>query len=248
MRQSTIRHGVREPPRPFAIVEDSDPTWETNRMSATSTEVTTRHFEYIAARTTRDDDFLQSLKRAAAGAGIPEIGISPEQAAFMQILLKLTGAREVIEVGTLAGYSAISMARALPAGGRVRTIEISDTHADFAEAWIARSDVAGRVEVHRGAGRDVLPRFETDSADAAFLDADKAQYDFYLDECLRIVRRGGLIMADNAFAFGQLFDAHPSDPEAPAMLRFNDHIAANNRLQSIIVPFGDGCWVGVNEE
>jgi len=83
-------------------------------MSTTSTEITARHFEYIAARTTRDDDFLQSLKRAAAEAGIPEIGISPEQAAFMQILLKLTGAREVIEVGTLAGYSAISMARALP--------------------------------------------------------------------------------------------------------------------------------------
>ncbi len=215
-------------------------------MSTTSTEITARHFEYIAARTTRDDDFLQSLKRAAAEAGIPEIGISPEQAAFMQILLKLTGAREVIEVGTLAGYSAISMARALPENGRVRTIEISDTHADFADKWIGQSDVADRVEVHRGAGRDVLPGFETDSADAAFLDADKAQYGFYLDECLRIVRRGGLIMADNAFAFGQLFDEHPSDSEAPAMRRFNESIAADGRLQSIIVPFGDGCWVGVN--
>ncbi len=87
--------------------------------------------------------------------------------------------------------------------------------------------------------------FENDSADAAFLDADKSSYPLYLRECLRIVRRGGLIMADNAFAFGQLFDEHPTDREVPAMREFNDYIAAEPRLHSIIVPIGDGLWVGV---
>ncbi len=214
-------------------------------MSAKATPITACHVEYIAAHTSQEDDFLRSLKRAAASAGIPEIWISPEQAAFMQIVLKLCGAREVVEVGTLAGYSAIVMARALPAGGRVRTIELSDAHADFAEDWIRRSDVTGKIELHRGDGRKVLPVFAADSADAAFLDADKAGYGEYLEECLRIVRRNGVIMADNAFAFGQLFEENPADPEAPAVKAFNERMAREHRLQSIIVPVGDGCWVGV---
>jgi predicted O-methyltransferase YrrM len=163
----------------------------------------------------------------------------------MQILLKLCRAREVIEVGTLAGYSAIAMARALPPGGRVRTVEISPQYADFAEHWIARSDVAGRIEVHRGAGQDVLPTFAADSADAAFLDADKANYPLYLRESLRIVRQGGLIMADNAFAFGELFNEQATDPKVLAVRAFNDLMAATTELHSIIVPFPDGCWVGV---
>lgn len=214
-------------------------------MSETSSLVTAEHFEYIAARTTPEDRFLKDLKIAATKTGIPSIWISPEQASFMQILLKLRRARDVVEVGTLAGYSAIVMARALPVGGRVRTIELMPKHADFAEEWIAKSDVADRVEVFRGAGMDVLPRFESLSADAAFLDADKKSYGLYLDECIRIVRPGGLIMVDNAFAFGQLFDEHPKDREAPAVKEFNEKMAQDDRLQSIIIPLGDGCWVAV---
>jgi len=171
-------------------------------VSEISSVVTAEHFRYLAERTAQEDDFLRNLKAEARKAGIPAIWISPEQASFMQILLKLIEAREVIEVGTLAGYSAIAMARALPEGGRVRTIELLPLHADFAESWAARSDVAGRVEVYRGAGREILPSFAADSADAAFLDADKSSYPLYLEESLRIVRSGGLIMVDNAFAFG----------------------------------------------
>lgn len=214
-------------------------------MSEQATRITARHVEYLSARTTPEDAFLTALKRAALDARIPAIWISPAQAAFMQILLKLCHAKDVVEVGTLAGYSAIVMARALRAGGRVRTLEIEPTFADFAEAWIGRSDVADRIEVLRGDARGVLPSFAADSADAAFLDADKAGYAEYLEQCLRIVRRGGLIMVDNAFAFGQLFDDPPTDPEAPAVKAFNEIMAAEKRLQSIIAPFGDGCWVGV---
>jgi predicted O-methyltransferase YrrM len=214
-------------------------------MSETSTLVTEEHFHYIAEHTAREDAFLADLKRAAAAAGIPSIWIAPEQASFMQILLKLAGAREVIEVGTLAGYSAIAMARALPVGGRVHTIEINPEYASFAERWVARSDVAGKVEIHRGPGAEVLKTFRNDSADAAFLDADKASYPTYLKESLRIVRRGGLIMVDNAFAFGQLFDARPTDREVEAVRAFNKIMASTRELQSIIVPLGDGLWVGV---
>jgi predicted O-methyltransferase YrrM len=214
-------------------------------MSELSSLVGTDHFRYIAEHTTAEDAFLKQLKEAAAKAGIPAIWIAPEQASFMRILLKLAKARDVVEVGTLAGYSAIAMARALPPDGRVRTIEIEPMHADFAEKWVARSDVAGRVQVLRGAGMDVLPKLASDSADAAFLDADKASYPRYLAECLRIVRRGGLIMVDNALAFGQLLDPKYTDREVPAVRAFNDHMAKIREIDSVIVPLGDGLWVGV---
>jgi len=210
-----------------------------------STLITTRHFEYIAAHTTGEDDLIRELKRAAIAEGMPTIWIAPEQASFMQILLRAARARDVVEVGTLAGVSAIAMARALPPGGRVRTIEIEPKHAAFARRWIARSDVAERIEVIPGAGMDILPTLASDSADAAFLDADKASYPVYLRECLRIVRPGGLILADNALAFGQLLDPNPTLTQVSYVRAFNEEMAGTAGLQSVIVPLGDGLWVGV---
>ncbi len=214
-------------------------------MSEESDVVTRAHFDYLRERTTREDAFLVELKRAAREAGIPSIWIAPEQASLMQILLRAARVREVVEVGTLVGYSAIAMARALPVGGRVRTIELNAKHADFAEQWIAKSDVRGKIEVLRGRGVDVLAQIETNSADAAFLDADKTSYPSYLKEALRIVKSGGLVMVDNAFAFGQLLDLNPVDREVPAVRAFNDLMARETELTSIIVPIGDGLWVGV---
>jgi predicted O-methyltransferase YrrM len=216
-------------------------------MSDVSTLVTAEHFRYVAAHTAPEDAFLAELKAAALAEGIRPIWVAPEQGRLMQILLRLMGAREVVEVGTLAGYSAIVMARALPERGRVRTIEIEPKHMDFAKRWVARSDVAGRVELHLGAGMDVLPDFADASADAAFLDADKASYPRYLEECLRIVRPGGLIMADNAFAFGQLLAEHPTDPDVHAVRAFNDTMAATAGLLGVIVPIGDGLWVALRK-
>ena len=212
-------------------------------MSDTSTPVTSEYFHYLAARTTQEDKFLRDLKAAARAAEIPPIWISPEQGSFMHILLKATRVKDVVEVGTLVGYSAVWMARALPPGGSVQTIEVSKKHADFAERWISKSDVSDRIRVLRGRGEEVLPRLATDSADAAFIDGDKEFYPHFFRECMRIVRRGGLIMADNAFGFGRLFDG--PDPGVDAIRKFNDIVAGEAALQSIIVPLGDGLWVGV---
>jgi len=217
-------------------------------MSATSTVITDAHFAYIAERTQRDDAFLTDLKREAAARDIPAIWISPEQASFMQVLLMAAKAREVVEVGTLAGYSAISMARALPPGGRVRTIEIEPKHADFAESWVRRSEVADRVEVHRGDGREVLRGFASDSADAAFIDADKPGYETYLRESLRIVRRGGLVLVDNALAFGHVLDQASDDASVRAIQAVNEVIAREPRLRGVLVPIGDGLWVCVRTQ
>ena len=209
--------------------------------------VTRAHYEYMAAHTRGDDDLLVALKQAAEAAGIPRIWISPGQASLMQILLKLRGARDVIEVGTLAGYSAITMARALPEGGKVRTIELEDKHADFAEEWIGKSDVAGKVEVLRGAGVDVLKTLSDGSADACFLDADKQNYPHYLEECMRILRPNGLVMADNAFAFGRLLDESDNEGGVVHVRAFNDYIAGQGGLHAAMVGVGDGLWVGVKE-
>ncbi|MBZ5496099.1 MAG: O-methyltransferase [Acidobacteriia bacterium] len=200
---------------------------------------------YIAEHTVAEDDFLRTLKREAIAAGLPPIWIASEQGSLMQILLRLIGAREVIEVGTLAGYSAIWMARALPAGGHVHTIEISGKHADFAERWVGKADVAEKIKIYRGAGKDVLPKFKAGSADAIFIDADKPGYPLYLRHGLRLVRAGGLIMADNAFAFGELFENNPEREEVDAIRAFNEIMAHEAGLQSLIVPIGDGLWVAV---
>lgn len=214
-------------------------------MSGSSTLVTEKHFAYLAERTRGDDAFLRDLKAAAAAAGIPQIWVAPEQASFLQVLLRLRGARDVVEVGTLAGYSAIAMARALPPAGRVRTVEREPAHVAFARQWIGKSDVADRIEVLEGDARDVLARLAPASADACFIDADKDNYPHYLEHCMRILRPRGLLLVDNAFAFGELFDPAATDPSVHAIRRFNDLVAARPDLQALIVPLGDGCWVGV---
>lgn len=214
-------------------------------MSVEDSLVNQALFDYVAAHTRGEDAHLSALRAAAAEAGLPPISIGPAQGSLLSILLKLCGAREVVEVGTLGGYSATWMARALPEDGRVRTIEASDKHADFAQRWLERSDVGRKVEVLRGRGADVLPRLDADSADAAFLDADKRNYPLYLEQCLRIVRVGGLIAADNAFGFGQLLDPTPRDPDVRHVRAFNDLVARESRLEGVIVPLGDGCWVAV---
>ncbi len=214
-------------------------------MSEMSTPATAEHFRYLAERTIQEDPFLKELKDAARAVGIPPIWISPEQGAFMQILLKLCVAREVIEIGTLAGYSAIWMARALPTGGHIRTIEKSGARADFAERWVAKSDMAVRIKIYRGEARDILPGFSRDSADAAFIDADKTSNPLYLEECLRIVRCGGLIMVDNAFAFGRILEEPSGDADLLAVRSFNDAMTKHNGLKGIILPIGDGLWVAV---
>jgi len=213
-------------------------------MSEGTEGVPRAFFEYLAARTATDDALLRDLKLAARDAGIPTIWVPPEQGSFLQVLLTAARAREVVEVGTLAGYSAIWMARALGDGGRVRTIELSAKHAAFARAWIAKSDVARRIEVLEGRGDDVLRTIADASVDAVFIDADKGGYAGYVEHAARILRPSGVLLVDNAFAFGQVLDAQPADREAPAIQAFNEKLARDTRFRALIVPIGDGLWVG----
>lgn len=214
-------------------------------MSKDSTPVGPEVFACIAAHTIPEDAYLRDLRLAAHAAGLPEIHIAPEQAAFLHLVLRAARARHVVEVGTLGGYSAIAMARALPPRGRLTTLEIDNKHAAFARDWIARSDVKNKIEVLVGDAKATLPTLPTQSADAVFLDADKTGYTAYLPEAMRLLKPGGLLLADNVLASGAIADAKATGETAVAMRAFLAAVQATAGLRAVIVPLGDGCLFGV---
>jgi predicted O-methyltransferase YrrM len=151
----------------------------------------------------------------------------------------------VLEVGTLGGYSAICMARALPPGSRLLTIEIESKHADFARRYIERAGLTDRIEVKVGRALDVLPSLDGERFDAIFLDADKEPLPTYLDWALRLVRPGGLIIADNALWGGRVYEQDETDDRTRAVREFNRRLASDSRVLGIIVPTHDGVAVAV---
>ena len=178
---------------------------------------------------------------APAAHGMPSIQLGPSEAKAVGLLLKLTGAKKVVEVGTLAGYSALVMARALPEEGHLWTIEFDPKHAWVARANLAAAGLAEKVTVLEGAGLDVLPSLEREAPfDAVFVDADKRNYDGYGRWAARNVRRGGLLVGDNAFLFGRLLE---DSEEAAAIRRF--HEEAREAFDTVCLPTLDGMLLGV---
>ena len=182
------------------------------------------------------------LARAfAVPDGIPAIQVGPSEGKLLALLLRLAGANKVVEVGTLVGYSAIHMARALPAGGHVWSVEFEPKHAEVARGNIARAGLAERVTVHVGAARDVLPTLVGHGPfDAVFIDADKINYDHYGAWALANLRPGGLVLGDNAYLFGRLLD---DTDRGRAMRNFHERIAA--ACDSTCIPTPDGLVLGI---
>jgi len=212
-------------------------------MSKTSTPVDERLFAYLQSKTIPEDDYLRDLRVAAAKAGLPEIHIAPEQAAFLQLQLRAMAAKTVVEVGTLGGYSAIAMARGLPGTGKVITHELDEGHAAFAREWIERSDQEGKIEVRVGDAAERLAEMPDGLADAMFVDADKTGYVTYLEHAMRVLRPGGVLLADNVLAGGRIADG--TEEKDVALRAFLDAAQAEADLQSVVVPLGDGIFFGV---
>jgi caffeoyl-CoA O-methyltransferase len=181
------------------------------------------------------------LARAfAVPADVPAIQVGPSDGKLLNLLARLAGARKIVEVGTLIGYSAIHMARALPPGGKLWTIEFEPKHAEIARANIAAAGLAN-IEVLVGAGRDVLPTLAPHAPfDIVFIDADKVSYDFYGQWALANLRPGGLVIGDNAYLFGELMD---DSDRGRAMRAFHELVAAS--CDSVCVPTPDGLVVGI---
>ena len=201
--------------------------------------------EYIASLFARDDDVLAALREAADREGLPPISISAVTGRLLQILLSAIRAERVLEVGTLGGYSAIWMARGLPPAGRLVTIEVDPRHAEFARAYFARAGLDDRVELRIGRALDVLPAFDGERFDAIFLDADKEPLPTYFEWALRLLRPGGLLIADNALWGGRVLDPESADEGTKGVREFNRRMADDGRVRGTIVPVGDGLAVGV---
>lgn len=179
----------------------------------------------------------------AVPEGIPAIQVGPSEGRALYLLLKLAGAKKVVEVGTLVGYSAIHMARALPAGGHLWSVEFDPKHAQVARHNIATAGLADRITVHVGAGLDVLPTLvDKGPFDAVFIDANKEHYDKYGIWAVDNLRTGGLVLGDNAYLFGNLLDG--SD-RGRAMRAFHEHVAKT--CDSVCLPTPDGLVVGIKK-
>ena len=201
--------------------------------------------DYIGALFAPEDALLLALREEADRSGLPPIAISADAGRLLQTLVAAVGARRVLEVGTLGGYSAIWLARALPADGTVLTIERDPAHAAFARRFLDRAGLADRVTVRVGAALDVLPALDGERFDLVFLDADKAPLPTYLDWALRLLRPGGVVVADNALRGGRVLDPAATDPDTEGVREFNRRLAADPRLVSILVPTHDGVAIGV---
>ncbi len=208
--------------------------------------------EYVRDLFAPEDPALQALTRAAGEFGMP-VGweISSDVGRLFQLLCRAVGARRVVEFGTLAGYSALWFARALPADGRVISIELNPQYAAFAREQLAKTEAGAKVEVRVGAALEMLPALEREVRerdtpfDVIFLDADKAHYPEFLDWSLRVLRRGGLLLADNVLRSGSwngqtLLDPAADDPRILAIREFNQRLAADPRFTSIIIPMRAG--------
>ena len=190
---------------------------------------------YIAERLVPPDPALAAALAAGAAAGLPPIQVAPNQGKLLYLLARLRGARAILEVGTLGGYSTIWLARALPPGGRLVTLESEPAHAAVARANLDRAGLGGAVEVRVGRALDTLPRLEAEGAapfDFVFIDADKANTAEYLAWALRLSRPGTLIVADNVVRGGAVADVASEDPGVLGMRRTFDLLAAEPRLCS----------------
>jgi caffeoyl-CoA O-methyltransferase len=183
-----------------------------------------------------------ALARAfAVPDGIPQIQVGPNEGKLLGLLARLVRATKIVEVGTLVGYSTIHLARALPPGGHVWTIEFEPHHADIARGNLAAAGLGDRVTVLVGAGRDVLPTLATHApVDAVFIDADKVNYDFYGRWAIDHLRPGGLVLGDNAYLFGELLD---DSDRGRAMRAFHELVAQT--CESTCIPTPDGLVLGV---
>jgi predicted O-methyltransferase YrrM len=178
---------------------------------------------------------------APSAHGMPAIQLGASEAKAVALLLRLAGARKVVEVGTLAGYSAVVMARALPADGHVWTIEFDAKHARVARENLETAGLGTKVTVLDGAGLAVLPTLEAAGPfDAVFVDADKRNYDGYGRWAAKNVRPGGLLIGDNAFLFGRLLE---DSEEGAAMRRFHEEAAET--FDTACLPTPDGLLVGI---
>jgi caffeoyl-CoA O-methyltransferase len=190
---------------------------------------------YLGELFAAEDEALAAVDQSIETAGMPPIGISAVEGKLLHVLARACGARRILEIGTLAGYSTIWLARALPPDGTLVTIEVSPEYARVAQRNLAAAGVHDRVAVRVGRALDVLPQLADDDSalfDMVFIDADKPPYVEYFEWSLRLARVGALIVADNVIRSGRVLAADDADADLAGIRRFNAHLAASRAVSA----------------
>lgn len=189
------------------------------------------------------DEALDRVLSSIREHGMPDISIKPGYGRLLTLLVAASGASRVLEIGALAGYSGICLARGLPKGGTIVSLELNPEYAELARRNLAYAGFGGDVVRHRvGAALDSLSSLASEGSvfDFFFIDADKENYPAYLEWALKLAAPGALIVGDNALLNGRVADAGATSPSVEAMRAFNSRIASDGRLQSVILPAYDG--------
>ncbi|HMH33664.1 MAG TPA: O-methyltransferase [Puia sp.] len=184
------------------------------------------------------DRDLEATERAIEAAHIPQISVSPNQGKFLHVLARACQAKSILEIGTLGGYSTIWMARALPANGRLITLEVDPKHAAVAQDNFTRAGLDGLIEIRIGKALDLMPPMVDEGIgpfDMIFIDADKSPYAEYFQWALKLSRPGTLIIADNVIREGKVLDANSQDEMVKGVQRFNAALAASTAVTATII-------------
>jgi caffeoyl-CoA O-methyltransferase len=216
-------------------------------MSNRTIRIDDRLYDYMLANSSREDDLLRRLRAETAKMPMSMMQIGPEQGQFMALLAELIGARNAIEVGTFTGYSAISVARVLPKGGKLVCCDISEEYTSVARRYWTEAGLADRIELKLAPATETLDAMLAAGGagrfDFAFIDADKENYDAYYERILRLVRPGGLITIDNVLWDGKVADPavrDADDVDTAAIRKLNAKLLADQRISLSLVPIGDG--------
>lgn len=201
-------------------------------------------YNYIVATFVEEDDVLKDVVEQANRKGFPLIQVSPENGKFLHMLVRMIKARNVLEIGTLTGYSAIWMARALPEDGKLVTLEISKEHSESAIENFVKAGLGNKIELICGDALEYLETIKNSMFDFVFIDADKERYPVYLDRVAGIVNKGGLLCADNTLRNGEITSTQP-DRGTEGVQIFNKMIARDPRFVSLLIPISDGLTVGL---
>ena len=199
---------------------------------------------YITELFAAEDPILSKIRARHESEKLPAINVSPEEGKLLHLLLLLIQAKHVLEIGSLGGYSGVWLARALPADGRLVTIERDPKHARIAREAFAAAGLQDRIELIEGPALDVLPTLKP-GFDAVFIDADKEPLPHYFAWGMKLLRRGGLLLCDNAFFHGAAVDPNDDSPNAEGVRKFNELASRDPRLVATIIPVRDGLVIGV---
>ena len=198
--------------------------------------------EYAADHTSPMSALLEEVEHfTLTRTPYPSMLTGRVEGRFLQLVVQLSGARHVVEIGTFTGYSALSMAEALPSDGEILTIEHNPNHAEIAQDFFNRSSSGSKIKLRIGEAVEILKTLPDARSDIVFIDADKQNYGAYYRESMRILRDGGLILADNALWYGRIFD--PKDDESRAMADFNQLVKADDRAEKLFLTIRDGIYL-----